>query len=453
LDQTPFYGESGGQVGDTGEIVGQGFQFHVTDTQKDGDLILHKGHLISGEMRAGAAVTARVDAAHRAAIRRAHSATHILHYALQKNLGRHAQQQGSKVDRDWLRFDFTNLSAVGDDQLLQVEHDVKERIEAADPVRWDYVPLAEAREKGAMMLFGEKYPDPVRLVTMGEFSRELCGGIHVSNTRELNEFEIISEESVSTGTRRVVALTGERAKQQAQQTRDTLEKTAQLLGVAWIAVPAALRAQARALRDLHKQLTSGAEPPMPPADKEITRSGADPATYERLRGCLREAARILNVASMDVPDRTQALLAEVEQLKTRVAELNRSGLLSADALIERGEVVDGVHVVVCETPGANPNLMRQWIDQIRKKTDQAAIFLAAVQGKDKVLLVAGLSRTLIDRGLSAGSWVKEVAVIVGGGGGGRPDLAQAGGKLPEQLPAALEKARVLIREMLGGHRD
>ena len=128
-------------------------------------------------------------------------------------------------------------------------------------------------------------------------------------------------------------------------------------------------------------------------------------------------------------------------------------MLSADALIERGEVVDGVHVVVCETPGANPNLMRQWIDQIRKKTDQAAIFLAAVQGEDKVLLVAGLSRTLVDRGLSAGNWVKDVAAVVGGGGGGRPDLAQAGGKQPEQLPAALEKARVLIREMLRAHRD
>ena len=191
--------------------MGEGFRFRVADTQKDGDLILHVGHLVSGEMRAGATVTARVDAAHRAAIRRAHSATHILHYALQKNLGRHAQQQGSKVDRDWLRFDFTNLSAVGDDALQQIEHDVQDRIRAGEPVAWDYVPLAEAREKGAMMLFGEKYPDPVRLVTMGEFSRELCGGTHVSNTAEVEEFEIISEESVSTGTRRVVALTGERA--------------------------------------------------------------------------------------------------------------------------------------------------------------------------------------------------------------------------------------------------
>jgi alanyl-tRNA synthetase len=451
LDQTPFYGESGGQVGDIGEIVGQGFQFRVTDTQKDGDLILHVGHLLSGEMRAGATVTARVDAAHRAAIRRAHSATHVLHYALQKNLGRHAQQQGSKVDQDWLRFDFTNLSAVGDDQLLQVEQDVKERIQAAQPVRWDHVPLAVAREQGAMMLFGEKYPDPVRLVTMGEFSRELCGGTHVSNTRDIAEFEIISEESVSTGTRRVVALTGARAKQQAQETRSTLEQTAQLLGVAWHAVPAALRAQARLLRDLRKQLTSGTEPPVPPAAKVGSSPSADEATYEHLRGCLREAARILNVAVMDVPARTEALLAEVAQLKARVTELSRRGLLSADALIERGEIIDGVHVVVCETPGANPNLMRQWIDQVRKKTDHAAIFLAAAQGEDKVLLVAGLSRTLVDRGLSAGEWVKDVAAVVGGGGGGRPDLAQAGGKHPEQLPAALEKARTLIREMLS-HR-
>ena len=148
LDQTPFYGESGGQVGDIGEIGGKGFRFRVSDTQKDGDLILHVGHLVEGEIRAGATVTARVDASHRGAIRRAHSATHMLHFALQKNLGRHAQQQGSKVDRDWLRFDFTNLSAVADDTLRQIERDVQDRIRAREPVAWDYVPLAEAARRG-----------------------------------------------------------------------------------------------------------------------------------------------------------------------------------------------------------------------------------------------------------------------------------------------------------------
>ncbi len=453
LDQTPFYGESGGQVGDTGEIVGQGFTFRVSDTRKDGDLILHVGHLISGELRAGATVTARVDPAHRAAVRRAHSATHILHYALQKNLGRHAQQQGSKVDRDWLRFDFTHLSAVGDEQLLQIEQDVQERIAAAEPVQAAYVPLAEAREKGAMMLFGEKYPDPVRLVTMGAFSRELCGGTHVSNTRDVAAFEIISEESVSTGTRRLVALTGDRAKEQAQQTRATLEETARLLGVAWDQVPDALRAQTRLVRDLHKQLTTGAEPGPVSTGRRATAAGVGEATYVGQRGCLREAARILNVAALDVPARTAALLAEVEQLKAQVAQLSSNGLLSADALMQRGELVDGVHVIVCETPGANPSLMRQWIDQVRKRTDRAAILLAAVQGADKVLLVAGLSRTLVERGLSAGDWVRQVAAVVGGGGGGRPDLAQAGGKHPDQLPQALDKAKALIRDALGSRDD
>jgi alanyl-tRNA synthetase len=447
LDQTPFYGESGGQVGDVGELIGQNMRFRVSDTQKDGDLILHVGHLLSGELRAGAVVTAQVDTAHRAAIRRAHSATHMLHYALQKNLGRHAQQQGSKVDRDWLRFDFTNLSAVEDQQLRQIEHDVKERIQVAAPVHCDYVPLAEAREKGAMMLFGEKYPDPVRLVTMGEFSRELCGGTHVSNTQDVEDFEIVSEESVSTGTRRIVALTGARAREQAQRTRSTLEATARMLGVTWSEVPTALRTHMRWLRDLRKQLASGTESTPATAEKSAA-APTGPSTYEQTRDCLREAARILNVAAMDVPTRTEALLAEVEQLKARVAELSRSGLLSATALIERAEVIDGVHVVVCETPGANPNLMRQWIDQVRKKTDQAAIFLAAVQGEEKVLLVAGLSRVLVERGLSAGEWVKQIAPLVGGGGGGRADLAQAGGKQPEQLPAALDRAKTLIREML-----
>jgi alanyl-tRNA synthetase len=449
LDQTPFYGESGGQVGDVGEIVGEGFRFRVSDTQKDGDLILHVGHLLKGEMRAGATVTARVDATHRAAICRAHSATHILHFALQKNVGRHAQQQGSKVDRDWLRFDFTNLSGVADEALLQIERDVQDRIRAREPVAWDCVPLAEAREKGAMMLFGEKYPDPVRLVTMGEFSRELCGGTHVSNTSEVGDFEIISEESVSTGTRRVVALTGERARDQAHQTRTILDRTAPLLGVTVLEVPAALRSQSRILRELRKQLSSGGEPSLPPGEKPARTPPAAATSYEQLRGALREAARILNVAALDVPDRTAALLTEVLQLQTRVAELSRGGLLSADVLIERGEVLGSVCVVVCEAPGANSNLMRQWIDQIRKKTEQAAVLLAAVQGEDRVLLVAGLSRSLVERGLNAGEWVKEVAAVVGGGGGGRPDLAQAGGKHPERIPAALEKARNLIHQMLG----
>jgi alanyl-tRNA synthetase len=176
--------------------VGKGFEFRVIDTQRSGDLIIHCGHLVKGIMRGGAKVEARVDAERRDGIRRAHSATHILHYALRKNLGSHAQQQGSKVDEDWLRFDFTNLSPVDVSQLAAVTRDVRDRISAGEPVQWKTVPLAEARRQGAMMLFGEKYPDPVRMVSMGSFSKELCGGTHLDNTGQVESFEILHEENV-----------------------------------------------------------------------------------------------------------------------------------------------------------------------------------------------------------------------------------------------------------------
>ncbi|MEK6247079.1 MAG: alanine--tRNA ligase, partial [Planctomycetales bacterium] len=211
MDQTPFYGESGGQVGDQGELVGDDFRFKVVDSQKDGDLVVHLGHLQEGEMNAGAQVTATVDLRRRQAIRRAHSATHLLHHALQSNLGQHAQQQGSKVDDDLLRFDFTNPNPVASDQLQSIQHDVVRRIDEAAAVTAQTLPLAEARQLGAMMLFGEKYPDPVRMISMGGFSKELCGGTHLDNTSEVASFEIIAEESVSAGTRRIVALTGEKA--------------------------------------------------------------------------------------------------------------------------------------------------------------------------------------------------------------------------------------------------
>ncbi len=455
LDQSPFYAESGGQVGDTGDLMGDGFAFRVSDTQRDGDLIVHLGHLVSGEMRPGATVQARVDTNRRQAIRRAHSATHILHYSLQRNLGRHAQQQGSKVDGDWLRFDFTNLSAVTDDELVQVEQDVQTQIAAREPVTSEYVPLAEAREKGAMMLFGEKYPDPVRLVTMGGFSRELCGGTHVQNTDEVGAFEIVSEESVSTGTRRVVALTGDKATQHAEQTCSTLQKAADLFGCSPWGVPHAVRSLVRTLRDLRKQITSGtvgAGEPGSGVETGVPQGDAGPPSvaYATRRAWLREAARLLNVAPFDVPQRVAALLEEVEQLKSRVVELTAAGILSADALIQRGVLEGDVCVVICETPGANPNLMRQLIDQVRKKVDRAAVLLASSPAPDKVTLVAGLSRSLVDAGASAGTWVKETAAIVGGGGGGRADMAQAGGKFPEKLPAALLEARRVIADMLRG---
>jgi alanyl-tRNA synthetase len=448
LDRSPFYAESGGQVGDTGVIVGDGFEFRVTDTQKDGDLIVHYGHLVKGTMKAGAKVAARVDKERRQGIRRAHSATHILHYALQKNLGKDAHQMGSKVEDDWLRFDFGNPSPIETDKLVAIEHDVAERVAAAEPIQWKFVPLAEARAAGAMMLFGEKYPDPARMVSMGTFSRELCGGTHLDNTRDVQALEIISEEGVAAGTRRITALTGAKAKAHHEQSQTALSEMAGKLSVSPAGVPAATKRLAGYVRELKKTLGSGGRAPdEPPAmARSLSDSSLDAG---KVKSALREAARLLNVAPFDAPARIVAMLGEVEDLKRQLAGRAAAGTLSADALIAKAENVKGTTVVVAEAPSANANLMRQLIDQIRKKTSPSAVFLATTEGENKVVLVAGVSRDLVEQGVSAGNWVRDVAPVVGGGGGGKPDLAQAGGKQPEKLPEALTKARDVARAMLG----
>src|SRR5487761_1085434 len=237
LDRTPFYGESGGQVGDTGELVGDSFRFEVIDSQKESNFILHRGHLRSGVIRQGEQVTARVDVQRRQGIRRAHSATHILHYALQKHLGKHAQQQGSKVDRDWLRFDFANPHSVSREELAKIEDEVNAHVVETAPVTWTTLPIAEARKAGAMMLFGEKYPDMVRMVAMGDFSKELCGGTHLDNTGQVGLFHIVGEESVAAGTRRITAITGPEALSRLRRSEAALADAAAVLRVPTSEVP------------------------------------------------------------------------------------------------------------------------------------------------------------------------------------------------------------------------
>src|SRR5262245_29563799 len=448
LDRSPFYAESGGQVGDTGTISSELFEFRVTDTQKDGDLIVHSGHLVRGTMKAGAKVTARVDADRRQGIRRAHSATHILHYALQRTLGKDAHQMGSKVEDDWLRFDFGNPAPVESEQLAKIERDVAEKVAAAEPIGWKFVPLAEARAAGAMMLFGEKYPEPARMVSMGSFSRELCGGTHLDNTREVGALEIIAEEGVAAGTRRITALTGAKAQEHISKTQAALAELALKLGVGLSDVPAAAKRLAQQVRDLKKALAGGSKAPEdpPPVVKLPTDQRPDAA---QIKTALRDAARALNVAPFDAPARVIGMLAEVDELKRQLANRAASGALSVDTLLSGAEQVAGTTVIVAEAPSANANLMRQLIDQIRKKTSPSAIFLATTEGSDKVVLVAGVSRDLVDRGVSAGNWVRDVAPVVGGGGGGKPDLAQAGGKDASKLTEALAKAREVARTMLG----
>jgi alanyl-tRNA synthetase len=448
LDRTPFYAESGGQVGDMGEIVHSSGRMVVTDTQRDGDLILHHGYVAEGELRNGSKVDARVDIERREGIQRAHSATHLLHYALRKELGNHAQQQGSKVDRDWLRFDFSNLSPVGSDELERIEQVVNEQIGAAAPIHWATLPLREAREAGAMMLFGEKYPDPVRMVTMGDFSRELCGGTHLSNTERVQRFDLVSEEGVAAGTRRIVALTGERAAENARQTQAALERIAELLKCPLSACLTETMQLVQEVRDRKKQLTSGTGGPANPPAAKSPRPSERTMSPGEVKHVLRDIARLLNVPMLEADDRVAMLLEERSRLDQQLAGISSSGILSDEVLLEKATQVGDAQVVIAETPGAHPNLMRNLIDQLRRKSPPIAVLLASTTDDGKVILVAGVSSDLLSRGAHAGHWVRDVAQALDGGGGGKPDMAQAGGKSPEKLPAALEVALHSISKTL-----
>ena len=384
LDRTPFYGESGGQVGDTGRLAWPGGEFEVLDTLREGGFMLHLGQLRKGTLDLGASVIAKVDPARRAALRRAHSATHLLHAALQHHLGSHAVQQGSKVDADLLRFDFSHASSIDADTLRAIETMVNAGVFAAVPVSSRLLPLAEARHAGAMMLFGEKYPDVVRMVTMDDVSRELCGGTHVSSTGQIGLVRIIGEESVSAGTRRITAVTGAKALDRFRQAEHTLA----------------------------------------------------------------ESASVLKVPVGELTHRLTTVVKELRDLKKAKPAVAAAGL-SADDLLAAASSVAGTRIVVAEAKGSDAGAMRQCIDLLRRKGSPIAVLLGSVEG-DKVTLVAGISRELEEKGLSAGNWIKDPATVVGGKGGGRPDLAQAGGKLVDQLPAALAAARQSIERLLGG---
>jgi len=353
LNKTPFYGEMGGQVGDTGEILGD-------------------------------RVTARVDAHRRQGIRRAHSATHLLHYALRSVLGQHAEQQGSKVDDDWLRFDFTNPQAVQPDELAEIEREANARILEGAPVVAEDMPLVEARKTGAMMLFGEKYPDIVRVVAMGDFSRELCGGTHLENTAQIGLLKIVSEESVAAGTRRIVGLTGRKALEQIRKHERVLHQAAVALRSATEEVPARIEALAHEVRELKKKLAHGASRPEGPSPEQLAQGAF--------------------------------------------------GIL-------------GIRVVAAEVPDAGPDALRQLIDQLRRKAAPVAALLAS-RHDDKVTIIAGASRDVVGKGFDCVAWVRAVAKRVGGGGGGRPDMAQAGGKDPDSLPQAINAAPEEARKLL-----
>lgn len=386
LDKTPFYGEAGGQVGDKGAILGEGFEFRVVDTQKDGDLILHLGHLQRGILSLESQVTAQVDGERRGAIRRAHSATHLLHHALHQVLGQAATQRGSKVQPDELRFDFNNRQAVTREELARIEDVINSRIAEGASVTTEVLPSGEAKKLGAMALFGERYPDMVRVVRMGDFSLEFCGGTHLANTGQVGLCKIITEEAVGTGVRRITALTGERALRKIRETENLLTQTAVLLKAPQVE---------------------------------------------------------------DIPRRIESLQNELRNVKKQLAEHSRdsvSGMI--DKLLAEAEEVDGVKLVAYAPEHPTREILREFADRLRGGKQPVALIVGgAIDGK--AALLAAVSKDLVKRGLKAGDAVKAAAAQVGGGGGGRPDLAEAGGKDPSQLSAALAAGLAVYREALG----
>ncbi len=387
LNQTPFYAESGGQVGDVGMLLGDGVEFSVADTQKDGDLWIHVGHLTKGKLYVGQAVTATVDDDRRSGIRRAHSATHILHHALHCTVGKNATQRGSKVQKDELRFDFAHNQALTQDEIRQVEDIINECIAKGATVTTELLPIEEARRKGAMALFGEKYPDEVRVVTMGDFSVELCGGTHLSNTGQVGLCRITSEEPVAKGVRRITAITGPKA---LQKGRDTDELVAQL----------------------QRMLKS------PQPGELVTR--------------------------------VESLQNEVKALTKQIAEMTSASVADAiGGLVAQAEVVGGVKVIAKKLEGVTKDALRDFADQLRDKHSPIALILGAeIDGK--VALISAVSKPLVkDKNLHAGNAVKAAATVAGGGGGGRPDMAEAGAKLVEKLDEAIAAGAAELKKQLG----
>ncbi|MEM9556758.1 MAG: alanine--tRNA ligase [Acidobacteriota bacterium] len=439
LRATPFYAEQGGQVGDLGHLDAHSSSengvfgntvfgntvFDVLDTQRVQDTVLHVGRLRSGRLAAGASVRAAVDAGRRRAIMANHTATHLLNFGLRRALGDHVEQRGSLVDEEKTRFDFSHRGAVTTDEVRAIEDSVTETISAALPVHDGVMDLDAARGiYGLRAVFGEKYPDQVRVVSVGpavdematnpneprwaDFSVELCGGTHVRDTAEIERFALVSEEAVAKGVRRVVGVSGEAARH--------------ALAVA---------------RRLDEQ-----------ADALDSAEGDD----------LVHGVAALNHELQESPlpiVRRAALAAKVTALQERVKNAQRAAAAEegaqvrghAETLLDQATTVGDTTVVVGEAPDAAPEQLREGIDWLRQKSGSAAVMLFAPSG-GKVVLLAGLTADLVERGLDARQVLREAGKIVGGGGGGKPDLAQGGGKKPEQVAAAIEHVRAWLVEQL-----
>ncbi|WP_448920029.1 alanine--tRNA ligase [Eubacterium sp.] len=385
LDKTPFYATSGGQVADTGVITADGVEFDVEDTSKNADgIYIHSGTVKEGVVSVGNTVNAQIDADRRKSIMRNHTAAHLLQAALREVLGTHVEQAGQLVNDKEVRFDFTHFNPLTTEELSRVETIVNKEILACAPVSMQEMPIEEAKKMGAMMLFGEKYGDIVRVVKAGDASTEFCGGTHVASTGELGLFKIVSEASVAAGVRRIVALTGTGVLNYLNECEDTVKFAS--------------------------------------------------ATFKS--------------ADNEVKDRITAIVAENKAKDKEIQNLNAemTKLKSAD-MFSSAVDVDGLELYTAKVEGTTPDALRSMGDDVKTKGDNVVAVLAGVNG-DKANFVAVCGKGAIAKGVKAGNLVKEVAKIANGGGGGRPDSAMAGAKDITKIDEALSKAEEIVKSLI-----
>jgi len=392
IDATPFYGESGGQVGDCGTLTAGGASFNVRDTQKQGDQFLHIGNVDTGSLSVGDAVGCRVDNSQRQPTVLNHSATHLMHAALRQVLGSHVMQKGSLVNPKYLRFDFSHNKPVTEDELREIEIIVNRQIQDNVEVTKEVMAMDAAKQKGAMALFGEKYGSEVRVVTMGrgtpgdesaDFSIELCGGTHVNRTGDIGLFKILAETGIAAGVRRIEAVTGQAAVTLVQEQEARLRQVA-----------------------------------------GTVKSGMD-----------------------KVVDRVEQLTSTNRQLEKELAQLKAKLASSAGTdLASQAEEINGIKVLAAIVEGVDSKALRDTTDQLKNKLGSAIVVLGTA-ADGKVSLVAGVTKDLTGR-VKAGEIVNEAAKIVGGKGGGRPDMAMAGGNTPESLPEAISQVKQYLASIL-----
>jgi len=383
LETTPFYGEMGGQAGDTGEIFSQSGRFSVTNSIRvPTDIIVHQGRVNEGSLSVGDEVMAEVDGERHLDIARNHTATHLLQFALRQVLGGHVQQRGSLVAPDRLRFDFSHLTAMNEEEIQKVNHIVNEKIRQNLAVYDEDIPYKKAIEEGAIALFDEKYGDVVRVLKIGKpsVSTELCGGTHVASTGEIGFFHIIGESSIGAGLRRIEAVTGREAEAFIDRHFSSLEKIAESLGT----------------------------------------------------------------SPEEIQDKTSSLIAELDRERRQTQALERElSRKIVESLLSQAEVINGVRVLAARVPSFRLETLREMSDLLREKLGSVVVVLGTVY-ENKPIFLAAVTKDLVDQGYDAGKIVKEVAKITGGSGGGKASLAQAGGKYKDKLDEALRLVKSLI---------